>query len=313
MSKTRTKKVRNYFKIFEEVYEDPTAHISDIAENTGLARNTVSKYLREMYKKTIITGPSLSMKSAPNYREYIYFLKFEDPLMVYNGLETFPHVLYHAVTSGDWNTMIVTDQPLDFSKLIGFQEMVHHDVKYVTDTPKPKYTTWEESFHERHRSIEQFEPSIEHKNRNLATFLPWGNNEWKLFHAFQKNMRKKVSPVLRKIKVRYGAYTKWQEDLGEHCSFHTGFYPQGYSKYMHYCFLFSSNHEKSLRPIFSSFPTTSVVTELEDHLLVSTYVISSDVIRALLCIIYDMKAKRIITEFSHAVVLFHSIHNLSEK
>jgi DNA-binding Lrp family transcriptional regulator len=313
MSKTRTKKIRNYFKIFEEVYKDPTAHVSDIAVNTGLARNTVSKYLRKMYKKTIITGPSISMRPAPNYREYIYFLKFEDPLMVYNGLETFPHVLYHAVTSGDWNTMIVTDQPLDFSKLIGFQEMVHHDAKYTTETPKPEYTTWEESFHECHKTLEQYEPSIEHKNRRIASRLPWGSNEWKLFHSFQNNMRKKVSPVLRKIKVRYGAYTKWQEDLGEYCSTHTGFYPEGYSKYMHYCFLFSSNHEKSLRSIFSSFPTTSVVTELKDHLLVSAYVISSDVIRALLCIIYDMKAKRIITGFSHAVVLFHSIHNLSEK
>jgi hypothetical protein len=307
MEKTQNKKIRNYFRIYEQIFDDSTICIRDIAKNTRLARNTVSKYLKEMYNRNIMKGPSISLKSAPNYKEYIYLMNFDDPSTVFNGLKTFPHVLHHAMTSGDWNTMIVTDQPLDFSKLIGFQEMVRHDVIQATDTPKPAHTTWGESFRESNRSIEQFKPSIEDKNRRTASFLPWNNNEWKLFHAFKGNMRKPVTPELKKIKVRYEVYTKWKEDLKDHCTVHTGFYPGGYQNYMHYCFLFLSNHEESVRSIFSSFPTTSVITKLEDHLLVSTYVVSSNAQRALFCTIYDMKMKGMITRFSHAIVLYDSI------
>jgi hypothetical protein len=307
MGKLQNKKMRNYFRIYEQIFDDPTISIYDIARNTKLARNTVSKYLREMYNQDIMRGPSLSLKSAQNYKEYIYLMKFEDPSTIFNGLKTFPHVLHHAMTSGNWNTMIVTDRPLDFSKLIGFQEMVHHDVIQATDTPKPEYTTWKESFRKCHKLIEQAEPSIEYKNRRQAPFLPWGDNEWKLFHTFKNNMRKTVTPELKKIKIRYEVYTKWKVDLREYCTVHIGFYTEGYQNYMHHCFLFSSDHEELIRSIFSFFPTTSVITELEDHLLVSAYVISSDAQRALFCTIYDMKIKRMIERFSHAIILYDSI------
>jgi hypothetical protein len=307
MGKTQNKKMSNYFRIYEQIFDDSTISIFNIARNTRLARNTVSKYLKEMYDKDIMKGPSISLKLALNYKEYIYLMKFDDPSTVFNGLKTFPHVLHHAMTSGDWDTMIITDQPLDFSKLIGFQEMVRYDVIQATDTPKPENTTWKESFRKPNRSIEQFKPSAKDKTRRIVSFLPWGNSEWKLFHAFKGNMRKPVTPELKKIRVRYEVYTKWKEDLKEHCTVHTGFYPEGYQNYMHYCFLFLSDYEESVRSIFSSFPTTSVITKLEDHLLVSTYVVSSNAQRALFCTIYDMKMKGMIRRFSHAIVLYDSL------
>jgi hypothetical protein len=308
MGISQNKKKRKYFRIYEQIVDDPTAYIQKIAKNTGLSRDTISKYLGEMYEHDIMRGPSLSMKSASNYKEYVYFMSFVDPVAVFEGLKTFPHVVYHAMTSVSWNTMIVTDKPLDFSQLVGFRTMNYHGIKQTVYTPRVNYTTWKEGVRKSFDVIDEYTPTIGYKNRWQAPRLLWGSDEWKLFHAFRDNMRSPVTPTLREIGVRYDVYRKWQEDLGEHCTIHTEFYPEGYQKYMHYQFLFTSDHEEVIRSIFSLFPVTSVFTESGDQLLVSAHVPSTDRIIALICHIYDMGAKQMIEQFDYVIVLNEYIH-----
>jgi len=119
-------------------------------------------------------------------------------------------------------------------------------------------------------------------------------------------MRKKVTPVLRKINVRYETYIKWMKALETNCTVHTGFYPQGYKTYACYCFLFFTDYEESVKSLFSLFPATSFFMELDKQLLVFTNVKSSKVKRKLICLVCDMKTKRMIKGFKHTVVLFHS-------
>ena len=144
----------------------------------------------------------------------------------------------------------------------------------------------------------------EYKNRQL-TSLDWDKDEWKLFSTFNY-MRKYVTPVLRKIEVGYETYTKWMKSLEDHCTIHTGFYPEGLKTYLNYCFLCFTDYEKSVKSLFSLFPTKSFFMELNKHLLIFTHVTSVDVKRKLICLIYDMETKKIIKGFNHAVVLFHS-------
>ncbi|MBU7025724.1 MAG: winged helix-turn-helix domain-containing protein [Theionarchaea archaeon] len=42
-------KMTYYYRIYEHLYEVATMSIQDIAENTGLSRITVSKYMKDMY------------------------------------------------------------------------------------------------------------------------------------------------------------------------------------------------------------------------------------------------------------------------
>jgi hypothetical protein len=46
-------KLKRYHKIYEQVYANPVVFITDIAQNTGISRNTVAKYIKEMYKDHI--------------------------------------------------------------------------------------------------------------------------------------------------------------------------------------------------------------------------------------------------------------------
>ncbi len=304
----RRRKV-GYFKIFEQIFENPSISIYDISQESGLSRNTVSKYLREMMENGILIGPQIRMKPAPNYSEYVYLMNFTDPFQVFEGLKRFPHVLYHVMTFGDWNVMVVTDRLLDFSKLVGFESMVRQGVKGRSYTPKVQCATWEESFRKACEQVEHFSLTrTEYKDRPLGPSLDWEEDEWKLFHTFKFNTRRKVTPTLRRIKVKYETYTHWVETLEEHSTIHVGFYPEGYQNYMTYCFLLSSDHEESVMSLFSSFPTTPFIVELGNQLMVFTNMMSSEITRTLFCTIYDMKRKGMIRGFRQAVAVFHCQH-----
>lgn len=306
---SQSERKENYHKIFEQIFEYPTLPIYDISQKAELSRNTVSKYLKEMYARSILIGPQIRMKPAPNYREYIYLMNFKNPFQVFEGLKQFPHVLYHVMTFGEWNLMVVTNRSLDFSKLVGFETMVGQGVRGRSYTPKVEYTTWDESFTKSYEHVTEFTPvQTEYKTRRLAPPLPWEEDEWKLFHTFKFNMRRKVTPMLRKINVRYETYTKWMETLTDHSTVHVGFYPEGYQNYMTYCFLLSSDHEESVKSLFSLFPTTPFVVEMGSQLMVFCNMISSDITRKLFCTIYDMKRKEMIRGFKQAVAVFHCQH-----
>ena len=113
-------KMLKYFTIYEHMYEDPFISAYALSEKTGISRKTVSAYLKEMYAKKIISGPFLSMKLVQNYTEYLYFMNFSDPMKIFEGLKEFPHIVYHALTFGSWNTCIISERPLDFSRQVGF-------------------------------------------------------------------------------------------------------------------------------------------------------------------------------------------------
>ncbi len=61
--------------------------ISDKSQNTSISKNTVAKYLQEMYIQGILVGSYIEMKPAKNYREYVYLLNFSNPSSVLHSLK----------------------------------------------------------------------------------------------------------------------------------------------------------------------------------------------------------------------------------
>ena len=115
-------------------------------------------------------------------------------------------------------------------------------------------------------------------------------------------MREKVSPVLKKARVRYTTYKNWKKTLDKYCTVHTGFYPEAYKHYLSCCFLFDTDFEESVKFIFSLFPVSTLTTELDNYLLVFAHVIPPHIERNLLCLVYDMEAKRMIKGFKRAIL-----------
>jgi hypothetical protein len=102
------------------------------------------------------------------------------------------------------------------------------------------------------------------------------------------------------------------KSLKEHCTIHTGFYPEGYHNYLTFCFLLYTDYEASVKSVLSLVPATSFVMELDKQLLGVVNVTSSEVKRNMFCSIYDMETKQMIKGFRQAVVLFHSLYTPQE-
>ena len=298
---------RKYFSIYEQVYKFWTIPLCHIAENTGIGRNSVFKYINEMYTNSIIEGPYALLKAAPTYKEHLYLMNFKDPLQAHKGLKGFPYVVYTAATIGDWNTMVITDRLLDFSQFVGFQGAVFQDVVHYVYTPKVEYTSWDDSFE---RIYEKMDTSTltGYRNRNLAPALDWNKYHWEVYHAFKRNMRKKVTPTLRTIKAKYEHYSQWLKTLENHCTICTGFYPDGYHNCVHSCFLLCTDYEELVISLFSLFPATPWIIPVDTTLFVVVNV-GSLYMKKIFSLLDDMKKRKIINSFRNAVILFDSKGN----
>ena len=299
-------KIGWYHSIYEVMWKTPYISISEIAGETGFTRNTASKYVRDMFTNHIISDPSLCLKPAPNYTEYVYLMDFKDPWGVFMKFPGFPHVLYHAITEGHWNTLVITDKLLDFSQLVDFQAMTAEGKRGAFYTPFVTQTTWEESFKKAHNMIKS--TPVQVNTREEAPFLPWGEREWKLYYAFKDNIRRKAASILKKINVRYDYYVEWVKSLHNHCTVTFGFYPEGYSRYMKYCFFLSSDYEELVKSVFTLFPTTPVIMEVDNNLLILASLQLSDTVRDFFSLIREMRINGLINEFMHAPVLSQYWH-----
>ena len=299
--------IQEYSRIAHQLCENPFISQWSMAQNLRMSRNTVSKYLREMYAQKVIIGPWMSVNPHKDYKEYVYLMKFTDPFLAYSGLKEFPHVLYNSLTSGDWNTTVITDRHLDFSQLKGFESMVYWGVKGVVFTPEITYSTWDQRLKKIYIQLDRFNPlNRESKNFMVDTPLKWGKKEWKLYYAFKDNVRRSVTPLLKRINVRYEIYSAWMDNLGKHCRIHTEFYPRGYNTLMSLCLLLDSDYNQAVKVVFSLFPTTPIVMEVDNQVLVFVKVSTSEFARDTVCAMYDMKAVEMIKGLKKAQIVFEN-------
>jgi hypothetical protein len=205
---------------------------------------------------------------------------------------------------------VTTDRQIDFSQFPEYEETIYQGIRYHSATPKTECTSWVKSFEKAFNEIKTFNPHTEQKNRHIAPVLGWGEDEWKMYHAFKSNTRKTATTTLKQIHVRYESYVEWIKDLNIHCSFHTGFYPEGYPTYLTCCFLFSTSYEQTVTKIFSSLPTTPFFMEAGDKFIVFTNVALSGIVRKLFCLTFDMKTRGVIGDFKYATLLFQAKNEL---
>ncbi|MBU6999105.1 MAG: winged helix-turn-helix domain-containing protein, partial [Theionarchaea archaeon] len=206
-------------RIYEQLYQDPLMPGHTIARNSGLSRNTVSKYLQEMLDQTSLLGPYLRMKPTPTYREYVYLANFSDPKQTFTALSCFPSVLDVVHTFGDWTTLLITNQPLDIERIYGFQDLILSECKYSIITPKTEFISWKAALAKASEILK--DPGVPSPlKRELAPQLDWGEDQWKIYSIFNLNMRRTVTNLLQKALVRYETYAKWKEDLDIHCTVH---------------------------------------------------------------------------------------------
>ncbi|MBU7028080.1 MAG: winged helix-turn-helix domain-containing protein [Theionarchaea archaeon] len=300
--KVTDKLLRRFFEIYTQLYENPFMSQNQIARNTGIPRGSISRYLEEMYERSIMKGPQIFVKPAQNYHLYASFCQFEDPYAAYKGLKELPHVVYRSWNCGEWNITLIIDTLMNFSVLKGFKECIHQGVKSVTYLPKVTTLDWDKSL----KKIQQMISTPKEKT-TFYEEIPinqWNNQEWILYNEFKDNTRVQAFPILKKYKIRYETVEKWISEIPQYASIHTGFYPQGASNYFASDFLFQSDFHSQLTNVLGSLPSTSVFFSVGQYLLARLCVLTKSEENDLISLIYQLKEKGYFSQFRYARALF---------
>ena len=285
-------KMKLYYKIYEQLYESPATCNVELSRRTNLCRNTVARYLNEMYASGILTSPFLSLKSVQPYAEYISLLNFDSMHFVSPRLKTFPGMVNTTHCALDWNQLAVASKPLNFQSLKYFRSQLFQGRIERVVTPKCALSSGVEI------------PSlslIPKRNPPKHCIIPWNEEGWDLYNLVRSNTRAKATPLLKKVKVRYDVFSSWKKTLAQYTTTHLLFYPHGRGAYTHWYFLVKSPYD--LSTLFQQWPASCVLMELGMHILLKIPVCSPLQLQTLLTLFEDFQDNSIIQLSFHAVGL----------
>ncbi len=300
----KKKRLKNYFKIYGEIYENPSISWSQIRENTGISRSSVYRYLKEMYSNSIMQGPSIFVKPAENYLLCASFCVFRNPCKTYKRLGELPNILFRSLNCGEWNITLTSDRALNFSVLKNFRTCIFQDAKSVTYLPRVTSLNW-------NQSMERIYTELSPPKEKTSLYeemppIPWGVKEWKLFHAFKKNTRVQTLKVVKKCHLRYETFQKWFSELPQVAHIYPAFYPEGIYNYFSSDFLFQSDYHHQLSTILGLLPSTSIFFSVGDYLFARLFVLNKKEEEDLFSLIFMLKEKSYITGFHFAKSLYNS-------
>jgi hypothetical protein len=295
------KRLPKYHKIYEQIYEDPSIPLYQIMKNTGISRSTVSRYLIEMYDLSILEGPLIFVKPAGNYHQYASFLKFEHPLLAYQGFKGFPSLLSRSVVVGGWNIMLVCEKFMNFSSLKGFRDCILQETKGVTHLPKVTSLDWETSMERMYSGLSP--PREKSSLYKEISCNHWDKEEWTLATRFKHNIRTQAMPILKESGIRFERYQKWFSSLPEFAQIYTAFYPRGLDQYFVFDFLFRTEYQKQLADILGMLPSTSIFFSVGSYLMSRLSLLSKNEKDELFSFIYDLGEEGYFTDFHHASVI----------
>ena len=284
-----------YFALYELMYENPLIPCKDIAEKTGMPLKNVSLYLMDMYEKSILKGPVLSVKPAENYHQYAYFLKVTDPLTVCQALKG-EHILYRSVSCGTWNVLVITDEYVDYSSLPQVQECIVEGVKSATYMSKVTVLDFGESVKRIRDAITPQEKTTLYEE---ISGNPWDEEEWRLYRTFKENVRCTIVKRLKECLISPTKYRDWISSADQFALMQPAFYPGGLNNYCAVDILFCSHYHQQLRDVLGLLPSTSIFFSVNDYLFARLFFLNEREV----CDIFTLidKRKEFYTTYSFAL------------
>ncbi len=295
------RRVHRYHRIYEQIYDSPCITCFDIHLATGISRNTVPNYIKEMYQFSIMKGPMIFLKPAENYHEYAAFLTFERPLLAYGLFEKFPRVISRRLCTGKWNLMLISDMSANFSFLKGFEKCIHHGVKGATYVSKVVSLDWESAMEKVYSAISS--PKQKSTLYEEVSPLTWKEQEWTLFNYFKYNLRLPTQYAIKTYHIYYKKFSEWLFNLSTYACAYPTFYPCGIDQYLTVDFLFKCQYQKELRDILELLPSTSYFFSVGEYLWAELSYLSRKEQNDLFFLILNLQEKGFFTDFCHSNVM----------
>ncbi|MGC1121168.1 MAG: hypothetical protein WBA22_08740 [Candidatus Methanofastidiosia archaeon] len=249
------KNLHTYYQIYDQLYENPFLPVEDIAGVLKMPVPEVAQHVDTMPESSFLLGPVISVKPASNYRMYCSFLQITNPYAQYR--EPFKRsYVSKSWTAGAWNSMVITEEKVDFTGMEGVKECVYQGKKGGTFISKCVHVDWDHSMKDILSRMGS--PGEETVFYEEVPSLTWDEKEWMLYHAFRMNARRDSVPVLKELDIDCETYEKWISTLPEVAHIQPAFYPHGSNTYGALDFLLKSEYQRQLMTILGLLPYSCV-------------------------------------------------------
>jgi hypothetical protein len=133
-----------------------------------------------------------------------------------------------------------------------------------------------------------FEPShwiVEYPPRDIV----WKRRDWELFSLLRYDMTKKYTELAKSVNMSYDGFRWSLRRILANTQVIVPYYPEGYSRYTHFLFIFKSSYEKMLLDLFSLTPCFTVLYKVESWILVQFSILPLNLTDQFFSVIYDLQ------------------------
>jgi len=249
---TKEEKKRQYYTIYGLLNENPRILPSAISKILRIRPKTARNRVHEAIDKGYMSKPNIRKRSYSNFKEYVYFVRCEDPLGLYLRYGEDGRIVYHAVMDGFANLWVISKEEIDIEGdvLISGLRSDYH----VSIAPDHSWKTAIKIMEER---IEEFDPDKYEPRGIIQTHwdetVEWDETDEILYGYFKYDLRKPLDPIR---KEEYSITTKkfkdWLKKLPEYCTIITRYFPEKSSSYDSYIFVFETDYEDFIIDLFSA-------------------------------------------------------------
>jgi hypothetical protein len=269
---TPEEKEKQFRVIFEAFLEDPRIFVNDISSLLGITRNAASNRLKEAFEKIYLSKPQIRRRSYINLKEYVYFLRCENPAEFFPTFRRDETVVYHALMSGFANLWVVSSKELTCRTC----DIVVKGARSDYHVSIPPDHSWETAINNMRKMVEEFNPETYTPEGIIETHwdetVEWDSEYETLFREFNYDLRRPITPIIRKNLISWTKLEKWLKNLSKYCTIITHYYPKTISVYDPYLFMFETDYEDFLIDLFSQLPTSSLFFKVSNKLFLYAHI-----------------------------------------
>jgi len=286
LTKEEAKQIR---AMYELRTEDPRIKVYEIAQHLGVVRNTVYKRQKKATENGILFNPELRLKMYKDVKEYVYVISSDSAFHTFHQLQKDSRISYETFATGYFDLLLITSEPLPLNELDTFGKavLVGSRSNYIyPKVPATDYVNAIELIEEfAKKDFEPSEWSVEYPPREME----WKEIDWKLFLLLRHNMTKKYTELAKSVEMSYDGFRWSLKRILTNTQIIVPYYPEGYSQYTRFLFMFQSNYEQMLLDMFSLVPCFTMMYKVKDWLLVHFRILPSDLSDRFFSILYDLQ------------------------
>lgn len=267
MEETRTsekQRRRQYRAIYELLFQTPRIYVKTVSSKLGIDPAVASRRMKEAVDLEYIAGPHIRKRSYANMMEYMYFVTCESSVKSFLEYIDDRAITYHAVMSGFASLWVASREQIDIKGAVVEGPRSDYYISFAPDH------SWETALENMQEKVETFDCSEYDPKGTVQTHwnepIEWDSQDEILFREFKYNMRKKLSPIMKEHKISGEKLYEWLNRVPECCTITTSYFPERFSSYDSYLFMFETDYTDFIVDLFSELPTSSLFFTVADKL-----------------------------------------------